>query len=194
MPARPFFPLLFSSSRVGISTREWWEAIGRSLMAFTEIEQSVIDWAVLFANDPALWQTRFRDDLKALVPELRRSLKKAGEHRLSGDTRSAIAAALCNVENLTDIRNDIAHMRLCFQLVPLAGDNNENEWIPAASHVEIRLRVPGTPELESRDLDWVRSAAKTAQQAGREFQAIMEQVAVALGLSQRALDGADQDE
>jgi hypothetical protein len=92
-----FVPILLASSHVGEKTLLWWREIGRSLVSFTEIEPAVIDWAVFFATDRSLWQSRSMDDLKALVPELRRSLRKAGGHRLSADTRATLQHVLLAV-------------------------------------------------------------------------------------------------
>jgi hypothetical protein len=172
-----FVPMLTVSSHVGEKTRLWWEQIGRSLVSFTEVEQAVIDWAVFFSDDKSLWKSRFMDDLKALVPELRRSLRKAGVHRLSAATKATLEEALSQVEALTQPRNDIAHMRLIFIDAP-----SDKGWILTASHVQVRKRTGKRFVLAQRDLDWIRSTARAAKNAGKSLNTIMHLVKAELCL------------
>jgi len=177
---RTFVPTLSINRRVGKDTCLWWQAIGHSLMSFTEVEQGVIDWAVFFANDKSLWKSRFMDDLKALVPELNRSLKKAGSHRLPEDLRAEVDQVLSEVEALTDLRNDIAHMRLEFSPVPL--EETDDAWINTATHVKARKRHGNRIQLVSHDLRWIRSTTRTANTAGQSLHTLMGRAAVALKL------------
>ena len=90
-----FVPMLTVSSHVGEKTRLWWEQIGHSLVSRSlRSKQAVIDWAVFFSDDKSLWKSRFMDDLKALVPELRRSPRKAGGTALSAATKATLEEAL----------------------------------------------------------------------------------------------------
>jgi hypothetical protein len=176
-----FIPTLPVTRRVGRSTRSWWEQIGYSLVSFTEIEQGVIDWAVFFADDQSLWATQFMKDLKALVPVLRRSLDKAGAHRLPAEMQEAVSRVLSEVSELTDLRNDIAHMRLRFKAVPLEGEGDD--WIDTASHVEVRKRSTERFEIVSHDLEWIRSARQTAIRVTISMHELMKGVAAELGLA-----------
>jgi hypothetical protein len=168
-----YLPQFHLSTRVGEQTRDWWMAIGQSLMQFTEIEQLVIDWTVRFSGDRSLWKAKFMDDLKALLPALRKSLQQAGSHRLSRQTRDKIGKVLSDLEALNQPRNDIAHMRLLLKLVPL---QDSEHWIPSASHVVVRKRDGQRLVLAHRDLRWIRSTVKAAKNAGKAFHAQMLEV------------------
>jgi hypothetical protein len=165
-----YMPALRMSPRVGEQTRDWWQAIGQSLMQFTEVEQLVLDWAVRFSGDRSLWKNKFMADLKALVPVLNSSLKKAGYHRLSPEVKGQITRALADLDALNQPRNDVAHMRLLFKSVPL---RDSNGFIPSASHVQVRKRDDKRFVLAHRDLNWIRSTTAAVKDAGRSFQAAM---------------------
>lgn len=156
-------PTLQTFSRVGRRTRDWWLTIGKSITSFAELEQGVIDWAVHFTNNPMLWRQHFGRDLKALVPVLRRALLQAGLNTLSAPTRKVVESSLKAVEKLTPERNFVAHLRLCFGAVPLAG--TARKWVRTASHVEGR-RHDGTKfVMKHRDLDWLKDTESSIRSA-----------------------------
>jgi len=83
-------------------------------------------------------------------------------------------------KRLTDMRNDIAHMRLVFKSVPLHG--TDDEWINTASHVEVRNKRGDRLGIVQHDLKWVRSAKRSAHTVGQSLQILMKKVATELGL------------
>jgi len=167
-------PMFSVSPRVGEGTVVWWREIGRSLVSFTEIEQLAIDWAVCFSGNRALWKIHFMDDLKRVAQVLRRTIKQAGSHRLSAATRTEMLEIFSKLESLIQQRNDIAHMRLRFSHVP----TNDDDWIPSASHVEVRKRKGNDIVLARRSLQWIRDVTDDARRIAGEFQSVMQKVAV----------------
>jgi hypothetical protein len=168
-------PTLQAFSRVGKRTDLWWIAIGKNITSFAELEQSAIDWAVHFAGDSKLWKDNFGRDLKGLVPVLRRTLQKAGLKSLSEPTKKAVESSLAAIEKLTNARNYVAHLRLCFHGVPLAG--TATKWVQTASHVEGRLHDGKRFVLKHRNLDWLQDSERVIRLANADLHRAMALVA-----------------
>jgi len=170
-----WIPLPQFSSRVGTTTLDWWQDIGRSLMAFTEVEQLVLDWAVVLTGYRAWWQEHSQADLKKRIAVLRKALKFIPRHPLPPPLAARVDAVLHELFTLTDLRNDLAHMRLIYSRVPLDdADDEGDDWIPSASHVEFISRQGNNqPVLQSRDRAWIRSVADKALTVAHELQTLM---------------------
>jgi hypothetical protein len=164
-------PFMWVAQTIGDDSRAWWEAIGRSIMAFNEVEQGVIDWAVQFSQDASLWQKHFGKDLKALTPILRRILRRTGPSKLRVETMQACHDAIAGLDALIPDRNYVAHMRLRFHDVPL--DGTDEDWISTASHVEGCIHDERGPVLEYRDLAWLQGTIANAHSAAAAFQDAM---------------------
>jgi len=86
----------------------WHALVGRACVSFAALERVLLQWVAALANDAAMAQRLFQQDMKAIAPALRRQIQRFRQ-KMPKDRYDAALAAVEAAEELIEYRNDIAH-------------------------------------------------------------------------------------
>jgi hypothetical protein len=86
----------------------WHSAIGRAVVAFGTLERQLLYWVAGVRQNPDLVKAYHKEDMKAIVELVERSLESYKTRLPSDDYREA-TRLLGEARNMVQDRNDIAH-------------------------------------------------------------------------------------